>query len=347
MSLTVISQVFTIYTIYGAKILCETRDGNRLIPLYDNEESVCGILYNNEPYYFQKNLQGDIIGIVDESAKVVANYSYDAWGVPTITQDSTDCGIAHINPYRYRGYYYDPEIGMYYLQSRYYDPEVGRFVNADEAEYAIAEMSTSPNEFAYCGNNPIHYVDDFGTSKRFISSLRSWRKFDNYMFNSRVFVPFTVIHNQNTFSGKYLRVGLAYFKDVGCGLLAIYNTLILLKNKKYTLAKIIRYFEQNRYILFDGTFGTDPYAIPIFFRTLRIVCVPSVTLQKPKTKKSNYYIFCYFWSTFRAHTILIEYKSNGKIIGYNVYANSKKETKFKSVNDVFKLGRRETLCKVG
>ena len=88
--------------------------------MYDNEDAVCGIQYNGEPYYFFKNLQGDIIAITDKDAKVVAKYTYDAWGVCTIAQDVSDCGIANVNPFRYRGYYYDSEIGLYYLQSRYY-----------------------------------------------------------------------------------------------------------------------------------------------------------------------------------------------------------------------------------
>ena len=54
---------------------------NTLIPIYDNEDSVCGIIYNDEPYYFFTNLQGDVIAIADKQAKVVAKYSYDAWGV--------------------------------------------------------------------------------------------------------------------------------------------------------------------------------------------------------------------------------------------------------------------------
>ncbi|NLN81650.1 MAG: hypothetical protein GX136_03800, partial [Clostridiales bacterium] len=33
---------------------------------------------------------------------------------------------------RYRGYYYDTESGLYYLQSRYYDPEIGRFISKDD-----------------------------------------------------------------------------------------------------------------------------------------------------------------------------------------------------------------------
>ena len=95
------------YTLDGTKILRETWGGNALVPLYDNEDSVCGILYNNIPYYFIKNLQGDVIAIVDQDAKTVARYSYDAWGVCTVTQDSV--GIATVNPFRYRSYYFDEE----------------------------------------------------------------------------------------------------------------------------------------------------------------------------------------------------------------------------------------------
>ena len=72
------------YTLDGTKILRETWDGNTLVPLYDNEDGVCGILYNNVPYYFIKNLQGYVIAIVDKDTQTVARYSYDAWGVCTI-----------------------------------------------------------------------------------------------------------------------------------------------------------------------------------------------------------------------------------------------------------------------
>ena len=47
--------------------------------------------------------------------------------------DITNTGnFAIVNPFRYRGYYYDTESGLYYLQSRYYDPTTGRFVNAND-----------------------------------------------------------------------------------------------------------------------------------------------------------------------------------------------------------------------
>ncbi|MBR4017514.1 MAG: GIY-YIG nuclease family protein, partial [Oscillospiraceae bacterium] len=151
------------YVLDGVKILREAWGDNTLVPLYDNEEGVCGILYNNEPYYFVKNLQGDVIAIVNKDAETVAKYSYDAWGVPAILQDTSNCQIATINPFRYRGYYYDAEIGLYYLQSRYYDPIVGRFINADDSTYvAIDKTVLSCNILTYCKNAPSSSVDNSG-----------------------------------------------------------------------------------------------------------------------------------------------------------------------------------------
>ncbi len=151
------------YMLDGATILRETWDGNTLIPLYDNEDSVCGIEYNGTAYYFLKNLQGDIIAITDHNGDTVARYAYDAWGKCTVTQDVTACGIATINPFRYRGYYYDVDSGFYYLQSRYYDPETGRFLNGDVPQFSmINELVLSHNLFSYCYNSPIVNSDTIG-----------------------------------------------------------------------------------------------------------------------------------------------------------------------------------------
>ena len=142
----------------AAKILREAWSGNTLIPMYDNEDNVCGIIYNDVPYYFFKNLQGDVIAIVSKDAQIVAKYSYDAWGVCTISQDSSDCGIATVNPFRYRGYYYDSEIGLYYLQSRYFNPSVGRFINADEiVNLGVGRSIPCFNLFTYAENTPIQH----------------------------------------------------------------------------------------------------------------------------------------------------------------------------------------------
>ena len=151
------------YLLDGVNILAETWDDNTLEPLYDNEESVCGIVYNGVPYYFHKNLQGDIIAIADVNGKVVARYTYDAWGKCEISVNSTNAAIAEINPYRYRGYYFDTETGLYYLQSRYYDPTVGRFINSDMPEYAPLSINAAGhNLVTYCLNNPVNLADSTG-----------------------------------------------------------------------------------------------------------------------------------------------------------------------------------------
>ena len=97
---------------------------------------------------------------MDKDAQTVARYSYDAWGVPTIKEDTSGCNIATVNPFRYRGYFYDAETKQYYLQSRYYDPEVGRFVNSDRILYQTSWLIQ--NAFSYCDNSPINKIDCFG-----------------------------------------------------------------------------------------------------------------------------------------------------------------------------------------
>ena len=159
------------YVLDGAKILREGWNFDEtintyrdiLVPLYDNEDSVCGIEYNGTAYYFLKNLQGDIIAITDSSGEEVARYSYDAWGVCTVTKDISNCDIANINPFRYRGYFYDLESGLYYLQSRYYDPQVGRFVNGDDIAIIIyAKLPLTFSLYTYCYNNPVNNIDVSG-----------------------------------------------------------------------------------------------------------------------------------------------------------------------------------------
>ena len=115
-------------------------------------------------YFFEKNLQGDITAVFKENGAKIGYYSYDAWGNVKTTVSS---GITALeknilttyNPFRYRGYYYDTESGLYYLQSRYYNPQWGRFLNADGQ---FNETLLGSNLFAYCENNPIMGYDPIG-----------------------------------------------------------------------------------------------------------------------------------------------------------------------------------------
>ena len=108
-------------------------------------------------YYYVLNLQGDVVKLIDQDGAVAAAYAYDAWG----NLLSATGSMAHVNPLRYRGYYYDSETGFYYLQSRYYDPTNHRFINADS--YATTGQGLlGTNMFAYCRNSPVIRIDLYG-----------------------------------------------------------------------------------------------------------------------------------------------------------------------------------------
>ena len=96
---------------------------------------------------------------------------YDAWGKHIRITDGSgnnvsnnEAHIANINPFRYRGYYFDVETGWYYLNARYYDPNVGRFISPDAAEVLTASplSLTDKNLYAYCDNNPVVRIDSDG-----------------------------------------------------------------------------------------------------------------------------------------------------------------------------------------
>ena len=127
--------------------------------LYDESGNAYSFVYNGTQYYYVRNLQGDVVKILNTSGSVVASYTYDAWGKVT----SSGNVVGQYNPIRYRGYYYDTDTGFYYLQSRYYDPAIKRFISADDASLLGANGDfTSLNLYAYCGNNPVARSDDGG-----------------------------------------------------------------------------------------------------------------------------------------------------------------------------------------
>ena len=104
-----------------------------------------------------KNQQGDVERVISADGTILAAYTYDAWGNVLTSEGS----LAAANPIRYRGYYFDAETGLYYLQSRYYDPEIGRWINADN-QLSTGSDLTGLNLFAYCGNDPINRIDPIG-----------------------------------------------------------------------------------------------------------------------------------------------------------------------------------------
>ena len=119
--------------------------------------------YNGATYYYEKNLQGDIVAILDVGGNTVVEYSYDIWGkLHGITGElASTLGIA--NPLRYRGYYYDNATQLYYLQSRYYSPDLMRFISQDDPVLSNDQgQPLGSNLYAYCLNNPVMNSDPNG-----------------------------------------------------------------------------------------------------------------------------------------------------------------------------------------
>ncbi|MBQ9714429.1 MAG: hypothetical protein IJV83_03820 [Clostridia bacterium] len=143
------------------------KQSNGLEFFYDHT-GVVAVKYNGNMYFYRKDVQGNIVAIVDSSGWLMVEYNYDAWGRHTCFDESTiNLGVA--NPFRYRGYYYDVETGLYFLKTRYYDPEIGRFMSIDGIEYLDPETINGLNLYAYCNNNPVMNIDPNGTW--------SWKKF--------------------------------------------------------------------------------------------------------------------------------------------------------------------------
>ena len=119
--------------------------------------------------YAQTNTRGDVIALYNGDGDVKTVYTYDSWGKLISVTDGEGNALGanklgNLNSIRYRGYVYDSETGLYYLQSRYYDPEVGRFLNADSVDYiGYSDSVISYNMFAYCENNAVNRIDETGT----------------------------------------------------------------------------------------------------------------------------------------------------------------------------------------
>ena len=114
-------------------------------------------------YNYVRNAQNDIVGLIDSTGKRVVYYKYDSWGRAVNISGTMAATVGQKNPFRYRGYYFDAESGMYYLQSRYYDPEIRRFISADD--YGLLSASNTvydKNLYIYCENNPIVRKDSNG-----------------------------------------------------------------------------------------------------------------------------------------------------------------------------------------
>ena len=143
--------------------------------IYDETGAPIGMKYRTNNYaeevfdyfFFEKNLQGDVVAVYNADGSRIAGYMYDAWG--RVSLDDIPSGLTYAqtmaigagNPFRYRGYIYESDIGCYYLQSRFYNPAWGRFLNAD-GYVSTGTGLLGYNMYAYCNNNPVMFCDHSG-----------------------------------------------------------------------------------------------------------------------------------------------------------------------------------------
>ena len=270
------------YQLDGTKILKETWGDCTLIPLYNNEDSVCGIIYDDAAYYFHKNLQGDVIGIKNAYGVLVARYTYDAWGnvIAVTDEDGFDvfdnaAHVANANPFRYRGYYYDAEIEMYYLQSRYYDPVVGRFINADNINWLTMDQTVlNTNLYCYCTNDPVNNSDCNGTAIRTVL-----KKIIQFIINAiaGAFGVYIIDVTENIVSKTepyYMRrspIGVYIAEALRCGSRALWGSSL---SRKLAIAAGVTIINNLIQILFEGkTFNFWGFFIEFCLSLLIVVAI--------------------------------------------------------------------------
>ena len=159
-----VNGIHTKYTLRENLITHMEKESNKLHFFYDTQCRPSFISFNGTKYTYIHNLQGDIVGMVDDTGAVVVQYKYDARGKLLATSGTLAATLGAINPFRYRGYVYDDETGFYCLQKRYYAPDLCRFVNADEPSVLEEDEHEllHNNLYVYCENCPVSNFDPTG-----------------------------------------------------------------------------------------------------------------------------------------------------------------------------------------
>ena len=190
----IVDGVTTDYILEGSKVVRETQGTTKNIHYsYDSEGRLVSMNLTNSFYptgsefYYVYNGQDDVIGLLDSAGTKVVTYMYDSWGKPVATTGTLATTVGIDNAYRYRGYRYDIETGLYYLQNRYYNPEWSRFISADSIDNSEAGTLLSHNMYTYCFNNPVNMEDSDGDIAWWIAAAAGGALFDSaiYLWNTR------------------------------------------------------------------------------------------------------------------------------------------------------------------
>lgn len=154
--------------IYDGDSICamkvdDENGSNTIFFHYDEANALVGFSVNGKDYFYDRDILGNINAVIDSTGTKLVSYAYGDFGEVTETIADIDEArlAAKVNPFKFKGYFFDNETGFYYLKSRYYSPELGRFISAD-GEIGQVGNTMGMNLFAYCKNNPINLSDEGG-----------------------------------------------------------------------------------------------------------------------------------------------------------------------------------------
>ncbi len=105
---------------------------------------------NGASQFYQQDGLGSVVAMTDAAGTLLGAHQYDAWGT-VVTRSG------HLQRFGYTGREADA-TGLLYYRARYYDPSTGRFTQRDPLGFV-----DGVNQYAYAANNPVMFVDPFGT----------------------------------------------------------------------------------------------------------------------------------------------------------------------------------------
>ena len=316
--------------------------------VYDSFGEPRGFMLNDcATYLYLKNAQGDITGIVDENGTVLLTYSYTAWGEVSFTatdmQNLILAGtLSNVNPFTYRGYCYDYDIGMYYLQSRYYDPEICRFINADSTDYLGATGTLlSYNLFAYCENDGVNFVDEMGCAKSFQMYLKEkydlkdteWgnKKLKLKVSGNTITITATfdfsgVLKNKKLYGTKYKQLFMDGIVEKWKGTFVVFGYTITLKTSVSSKSSGIS-------VKMKNSFGTSKATRPILgWKPTKVGSVKMYKGIKVENSKGKKVKITYTTQEFKnvaahefGHLLGVDdmYKGYDEIYGPSIFYNEK------------------------
>ena len=122
-------------------------------------------------YHFDR--VGSTLFLTDGTGTVTDSYTYDPYGRLLSRTGLSDQPFTYVGAYGVR---WEPAGNVYHMRSRCYDPTTARFLTRDLRQPRLHD-SRSLNPYPYATENPLRYVDPFGTCP-VGSSSKSFEAFD-------------------------------------------------------------------------------------------------------------------------------------------------------------------------